>query len=73
MPGGMTPKVSFPAPTLYSDHHVLEGRVEPFNSSTAEFALYLATLLIFLAALVLILVRPLTWTGWLMGLAAGAA
>ncbi len=59
--------------TLQGVKDRVEGRVEPFASSTAEFAVYLATLLIFLTALVLILVRPLTWTGWLMGLAAGAA
>ncbi len=49
----------------------VEGRVEPFAFSTAEFAAYLATLLIFMASLVMVLVRPLGWGAWLSGLAAG--
>jgi hypothetical protein len=37
-----------------------------------EFAIYVTTVLIFLAAAILILVRPLTWGRWLVGLVAGA-
>jgi hypothetical protein len=49
-----------------------EGRIEPMTQANMEFAGYLASALIFLGAIVLILVRPLTWLRWLAGLAAGA-
>jgi hypothetical protein len=36
-----------------------------------EFAIYVMTWLLFIAALVLFLLHPLNWGGWLVGLAAG--
>ena len=51
----------------------VEGRIEPMAQANAEFAIYLVTAFIFLAAVILILVRPLTWRTWLDGLAAGLA
>jgi len=39
---------------------------------TIEFFIYLASALIFLVAVIVNLLRPLTWRGWLSGLAAGA-
>ena len=50
-----------------------EGRIEPMTRANMEFAIYLASALIFLGAIILILVRPLTWRRWLAGLAAGTA
>ncbi len=49
----------------------VDGSSQPFALGTIEFAIYLAAALLFLAALVLVLIRPLTWRGWLAGLAAG--
>jgi len=49
----------------------VEGRIEPFYKSTAEFAIYLAALLVFIAALIMILVRPISRQRWLAGLGAG--
>jgi hypothetical protein len=49
----------------------VEGRVEPVARQNTEFAMYLATALIFLAAVLLTLLRPLTWARWLAGLTAG--
>ena len=51
----------------------VEGRNESFAWQNVQFAIYAATLLIFLAALVWVPLRPLTWRRWLAGLAAGAA
>jgi hypothetical protein len=51
----------------------VENHIEPMAVGTIEFAIFLASLLIFLAALVVILLRPFSWLGWLWGLAAGAA
>jgi len=41
------------------------------EDGTIEFTIYLVAALLFIAALVLVLIRPLTWRGWLAGLAAG--
>jgi hypothetical protein len=53
----------------------VKGRVEGYSQSlalgTIEFAIYLAAALLFFAALVLVLLFPLTWRGWLASLAAG--
>jgi hypothetical protein len=49
----------------------VEGYSEPMALQNIEFAIYLAAALLFFAALVLVLLRPLTWRGWLAGLAAG--
>jgi hypothetical protein len=53
----------------------VKGRVEGYSQSlalgTIEFAIYLVAAMLYFAALVLILIRPLTWRGWLAGLAAG--
>ena len=51
----------------------VEGQIEPMAQANMEFAIYLASALIFLGAIVWILVRPLNWCRWLAGLAAGAA
>jgi hypothetical protein len=51
----------------------VEGHIEPLAVGTTEFAILLAALLVFLAAVILNLLRPFTRTGWLLGLFAGAA
>lgn len=51
----------------------VEGRAEPLIRQTTEFAIYVATLLIFLAALMLILFCRLTWKRWFAPCAAGIA
>ena len=48
-----------------------EGRVEPFVRQTVEFVVLLWALLAFLAALVLLVVRRLTWRAWSAALLAG--
>ncbi len=50
----------------------VEGRAEPMAQGNTEFFIYLAAALIFLGAIVLSLLRPLTWYRWLAGVAAGA-
>jgi hypothetical protein len=50
----------------------VEGRIEPMAQANIEFAIYLISAMIFLGAIVWILLRPLTWQRWLIGLAAGA-
>jgi hypothetical protein len=47
------------------------GRSEAIVPQTIEFLILLATALLFLALLILLLIRPFTWTRWLIGLAAG--
>ena len=70
--------------TEFSDHlavrKVLQGvkgrvenHIEPMAIGTFEFAIYLASALVFLAAMILNLIRPLTRRGWFLGLAAGAS
>jgi hypothetical protein len=70
--------------TEFSDHiavrKVLQGvkgrvenHIEPMAVGTLEYAIYLASALIFLAAMILNLLRPLTRRGWFLGLAAGAS
>jgi hypothetical protein len=51
----------------------VEGHIEPMAVGTTEFFIYLASAIIFLIALILILIRPLTWRGARLGLAAGVA
>ena len=51
----------------------VEGRVESMARQNVEFAIYLLLLMIFLFAVVLLLLRSLTWRLWLAGLAAGGA
>jgi hypothetical protein len=51
----------------------VEGRIEPMLQGNIEFGIYLGSALIFLAALISNVLRPLTWRRWLVGLAAGAA
>jgi len=51
----------------------VEGRIEPMAMQNIEFTIYVVAVFIFFAALVLILIRPLTRRGWLVGLATGAA
>jgi hypothetical protein len=70
--------------TEFSDHlavrKVLQGvkghvenHIEPMAIGTLEFAIYIASALVFLLAMILNLLRPLTCRGWLLGLAAGAS
>ena len=49
----------------------VEGNSEPPYVATIEFAVFMLALLTFLAALILTLIRPFSWGGWLAGLAAG--
>ena len=51
----------------------VEGHIEPMAQANMEFAVYLGSALIYLGAVVLTLLRPLTWRRWLAGLAAGAS
>lgn len=51
----------------------VEGHIEPMALANMEFAIYFGSACIFLGAMVLILLRPLTWFRWLAGLASGAA
>ncbi|HEX2923297.1 MAG TPA: hypothetical protein VHS28_04640 [Chloroflexota bacterium] len=51
----------------------VEGHLEPMAIQNIESAIYLGAALVFFAALVLVLIRPLTRRGWLLGLTAGAA
>lgn len=51
----------------------VEGNIEPMAQANIEVVLYVMAAMIFFAALILILVRPLTWQNWLAGLGAGAA
>jgi hypothetical protein len=68
----------------FSDHIAVreilqgvKGRVEGSSKSMAqanvEFAIYVISFLVFIAALIMILLRPLTWRGWLTGLLTGIA
>lgn len=49
----------------------VEGNIEPAFLTNIEFATYVLAVLIFLIALILTLIRPFSWTRWLVGLAAG--
>lgn len=49
----------------------VEGNIEPMAQGNIEFFIYLGSLLIFAACLLAVLLRPLGWSGWLIGLAAG--
>jgi hypothetical protein len=51
----------------------VEGQREPFAVQNLEFTLYLTALLIFLAALGFVLLRPYSWQRGLAGLIAGLA
>jgi hypothetical protein len=70
--------------TEFSDHLAIrkilqgvkgrvEGNIEPMAQANTEFVIYLASALIFLGAVFLIFLRPLSWRSWLAGLAAGLA
>jgi hypothetical protein len=70
--------------TEFSDHLAIrkilqgvkgrvEAKVEPMAQANIDFVIYLASAFIFLAAMILIFLRPLSWNTWLAGLAAGAA
>lgn len=50
----------------------VEGKIEPMAQANTEFFIYLGSALMFLAATILIFIRPLSWRTWLAGLAAGA-
>jgi len=50
-----------------------EGRIEPMAPANVAFAVYAAAALLFVAALLLNLLRPFTAGRWLAGLAAGGA
>jgi hypothetical protein len=49
----------------------VEDHIEPVLRANLEFFTYLGAALLFVGAMVLILIRPLTWRGWLAGLALG--
>lgn len=51
----------------------VENHIEPMAKQNIEFTIYVVAVLIFLAALLLLLIRPLTWGRWVVGLAGGAA
>ncbi len=51
----------------------VEGQIEPMAQQNFEFTVYVLSALIFLAGLLLLLIRPLTRERWLAGLAGGAA
>jgi len=51
----------------------VEGRIEPMAQANTELGMYFAAFWIFVGAIVLILLHPLTWRRWLAGLAAGVA
>lgn len=77
-------QLAFDLLTEFSDHLAVrkilqgvkgrvEGNIEPMAQANTEFVIYLASALIFLGAVILIFLRPLSWRGWLAGLAAGLA
>jgi len=77
-------QLAFDLLTEFSDHLAVrkilqgvkgrvEGKVEPMAQANTEFVIYLASALIFLGAVFLIFLRPLSWRSWLAGLAAGLA
>ena len=77
-------QLAFDLLTEFSDHLAVrkilqgvkgrvEGNVEPMAQANTEFVIYLASALIFLGAVVLIFLRPLSWRSWLVGLGAGLA
>jgi hypothetical protein len=49
----------------------VEGYSEPLALNTTEFVIFLVAALLFCTAIVLVLVRPLTWRGWLAALGSG--
>jgi len=51
----------------------VEGHIEPMVWTNTEFFIYVTAAMIFAMAIVLLLVRPLSWGGWLTGLATGAS
>jgi len=51
----------------------VEDRSAPMRGEVLEFGVYLAVALTFVASLVLLLIRPLEWRGWLVSVGAGAA
>jgi len=77
-------QLAFDLLTEFSDHLAVrkilqgvkgrvEGKVEPMAQANTEFVIYIASALIFLGAVFLIFLRPLSWRSWLAGLAAGLA
>ena len=51
----------------------VEGNIEPMAQANTEFVIYLVSALVFVGVVILIFLRPLSWRGWLAGLAAGLA
>ncbi len=49
-----------------------EGRAQPLELGTAEFGVYVLSALIWVAGILVMLMRPLTWQNWLAGLATGS-
>ena len=69
--------------TEFSDHLAIrkilqgvkgrvEGKIEPMAQANTEFFIFLVSALMFLAAIILIFIRPLSSQNWLAGLVAGA-
>lgn len=50
----------------------VENQIKPMAQQNIEFAVYVLAALIFLATLLLSLIRPLAWGRWLVGLAGGS-
>jgi hypothetical protein len=51
----------------------VEGQIEPAWVADVEFVVFVAAFGVFVAALIALLVRPLTWTSWLSACGAGIA
>jgi hypothetical protein len=51
----------------------VEGQIEPAWVADVEFFVFVAAFGIFVAALIALLARPLTWTSWLVACGAGIA
>ncbi|HSL45893.1 MAG TPA: hypothetical protein VK897_20845 [Anaerolineales bacterium] len=77
-------QLAFDLLTEFSDHLAIrkilqgvkgrvEGNIEHMAQANTEFVIYLASALIFVGAVFLIFLRPLSWRSWLAGLAAGVA
>ena len=70
--------------TEYTDHIAVrkilqgvkdrvEGRIEPMARQNIEFAIYLSMFMMFLVAVALLMLRPMTWRLWLAALAVAGA
>jgi hypothetical protein len=51
----------------------VEGEIEPMAQQNAELSLFFISFVVFLVSLILILLNPFRWSGWLASLGAGIA